>query len=272
MEVPVDDSKAIPPELQFPEKKCPRCGETKPRSQFYPDKTKRDGLASRCAICVNQIARTRRQERSPKWQPKNGMKTCNECGIEKPVSEYDKNKLGRFGLRSECKACRKIYKKERVNRPEHIARIQSPEYKTRRNAKSRELYKKIPPEKKAAMSKRWSARMQDPEIKERYRQINKIYRQTPRGRAVLRAAEQRRRALELGSSGTFTKDDITLMFKNQKGRCWYCQTKLKRYEIEHRIPLSRGGSNNPSNLVLSCVTCNRSKGAKLPHEWSDRLL
>ena len=33
-------------------------------------------------------------------------------------------------------------------------------------------------------------------------------------------------------------------------------------EIEHIIPRSKGGSNEESNLWLSCSLCNRNKGAK----------
>jgi 5-methylcytosine-specific restriction endonuclease McrA len=31
--------------------------------------------------------------------------------------------------------------------------------------------------------------------------------------------------------------------------------------VDHRIPRSRGGQNDPDNLVLSCERCNKSKGA-----------
>lgn len=32
--------------------------------------------------------------------------------------------------------------------------------------------------------------------------------------------------------------------------------------IDHVFPRSRGGQNNPENLVLACVHCNESKGAR----------
>jgi 5-methylcytosine-specific restriction endonuclease McrA len=46
------------------------------------------------------------------------------------------------------------------------------------------------------------------------------------------------------------------------------------YHVDHVVPLVRGGSDDPSNLVIACVPCNLSKGDKLPHEWkrSGRLL
>ena len=38
------------------------------------------------------------------------------------------------------------------------------------------------------------------------------------------------------------------------------------WTLDHFIPLSRGGSNGESNLILSCWTCNFEKGDSLPDE------
>lgn len=38
---------------------------------------------------------------------------------------------------------------------------------------------------------------------------------------------------------------------------------------EHQIPLSRGGSNWPSNLVPACDNCNKSKKDKTPAEFME---
>ena len=44
-------------------------------------------------------------------------------------------------------------------------------------------------------------------------------------------------------------------------RCAYCDSnKMLRYEVDHVIPRSRGGSDRISNLVLSCHGCNQEKG------------
>lgn len=89
-----------------------------------------------------------------------------------------------------------------------------------------------------------------------------------------RAYKNNRRARVLNASGRLTAADLRIMLKTQRGRCWYCGAIFQdsHYHADHRIPLSRGGSNDPSNIVLACPTCNLSKGTKLPHEWSDRLL
>lgn len=82
-----------------------------------------------------------------------------------------------------------------------------------------------------------------------------------------------RRARKLSNGGRYTAADIDLQLRSQRGLCWWCNAPLiGGYHIDHRIPLSRGGSNNPENLCLTCPTCNLSKNNKLPHEWTDRLL
>lgn len=52
-----------------------------------------------------------------------------------------------------------------------------------------------------------------------------------------------------------------------EGCCTYCGEKSGPFEIDHIVPWSRGGSHSRENLALSCVPCNRSKGARTPEEW-----
>lgn len=91
-----------------------------------------------------------------------------------------------------------------------------------------------------------------------------------RNRITVRAMENNRRAKEVAAEGKFTKRDIEKIFKSQKGKCYYCDVKLKRgYHVDHVIPLGRGGSNYPSNLVCACPKCNLSKNDKTLREWME---
>jgi hypothetical protein len=51
-----------------------------------------------------------------------------------------------------------------------------------------------------------------------------------------------------------------------RNRCGYCLSPqrlvMARLEIEHIIPISKGGSNDESNLWLACPLCNASKSNK----------
>lgn len=51
-----------------------------------------------------------------------------------------------------------------------------------------------------------------------------------------------------------------------RNRCGYCLSPqhlvMARLEIEHIIPISKGGSNEESNLWLACPLCNGHKSDK----------
>jgi NAD(P)H-nitrite reductase large subunit len=41
------------------------------------------------------------------------MKTCTECGADKPLCEFHKNPATKDGLRGQCKKCTAVYEKAR---------------------------------------------------------------------------------------------------------------------------------------------------------------
>ena len=49
--------------------------------------------------------------------------------------------------------------------------------------------------------------------------------------------------------------------------CVYCKVQNVPLEIEHIIPVSRGGSNRISNLALACRPCNQRKGSQTADEF-----
>lgn len=52
--------------------------------------------------------------------------------------------------------------------------------------------------------------------------------------------------------------------------CPYClgEFPLKKGTIDHLIPKSRGGTDEPYNLVWSCSRCNGDKGSLTPEEYA----
>lgn len=49
--------------------------------------------------------------------------------------------------------------------------------------------------------------------------------------------------------------------------CHYCSDAILPRQVEHVRPVSRGGTNDRSNLVAACIGCNSQKRAMLVHEW-----
>ena len=116
------------------------------------------------------------------------------------------------------------------------------------NAKARDRYYADPG---AYKERNRRARAENPE---KYRELDRV-------------RWQRYKARKLNAPGTFTADDVGRIVAEQGGKCVYCDALLDDgYEIDHKTPLSRGGSNWPENMQALCRRCNRSKGARTHDE------
>lgn len=58
------------------------------------------------------------------------------------------------------------------------------------------------------------------------------------------------------------------VFHRDNYTCQYCGKRGVTLECDHVTPVSRGGSNDASNLVTACRKCNRAKRAKTLEEWA----
>ncbi|WP_082689058.1 HNH endonuclease [Deinococcus actinosclerus] len=85
-------------------------------------------------------------------------------------------------------------------------------------------------------------------------------------------SRHRRRAKKVGAVGSFDKGDVDIRRAKQGGLCHYCGEVLeidgpRKFQVDHFIPLSRGGTNMMTNIVCACPECNRDKGSKMPWEY-----
>ena len=85
------------------------------------------------------------------------------------------------------------------------------------------------------------------------------------------AARERRRARELLAAPGFTSAEWRELVRQHDGRCAYCGEAI-RVGPDHRIPLSRGGSNAIENVLPSCPDCNKRKYTLTEREFRVRLL
>jgi len=65
------------------------------------------------------------------------------------------------------------------------------------------------------------------------------------------------------NGGYCTNSDLLTIRRQQNDICLYCGIELNGCgELDHKIPVSRGGDTWPSNMAWSCTTCNRDKHNK----------
>lgn len=114
-------------------------------------------------------------------------------------------------------------------------------------------------------SKDWRERNPD-----KWNEINRRNSKQWRSDNPQRVCELKRtyRARKRNAGGNHTAEDVNRIYEFQQGYCWWCGKPLNgKYHVDHRIPLSRGGSDKASNLVCACAKCNLSKSDKMPWEW-----
>jgi len=77
----------------------------------------------------------------------------------------------------------------------------------------------------------------------------------------------------------YTDYELNYVYDKNGGCCWHCGKRLTfmnygvfggrgAWEVDHSIPISRGGTSDMNNLVPACMPCNRSKGDLTSREFS----
>ena len=83
------------------------------------------------------------------------------------------------------------------------------------------------------------------------------YLENLRSKAIKRLTRRKRRHIP--------KKRRERIFKRDRGRCRYCDTRLGFDEIhvDHIRPISKFGSDWSSNLVIACPDCNLRKNKRV---------
>lgn len=207
-------------------------------------------------------------------------KTCRACGVVKPLSAFPSRPGSHDGVQGRCRACesekrRLVHEADPSRRQEKDRRYRE---KNRAAVAVRKAeYVKRNRAKVAAYQRSWRAE-NAPAVKEANRAYRAAHADSLKEYIASWRAANPERLLRLGrigssryrsrkrsSEGTYTAADLRGKWDMVGGRCAYCRTDLaalppKEVHIEHKIPISKGGTNWPANLTYSCGTCNRKKG------------
>ncbi len=159
------------------------------------------------------------------------MKICRDCGFEKSLDQFGRDKNRSDGLFPYCRLC--VNERARV-----------------RNAAN--------PEPNRARATRWQQ-----ENSQRHGQISSAWKARNREICVVLCNNYRTRKVENG--GEFTTEEWRILKELQDHRCMDCgrQEPEIKLTVDHIFPVSLGGSSDISNIQGLCQSCNSRKGAKV---------
>jgi 5-methylcytosine-specific restriction endonuclease McrA len=178
-------------------------------------------------------------------------KRCSRCGVVKYFGEFSKQAKCAGGVDSQCRQCKNENARRRYRKDpdKHIAKAKDYDDSKRREANERKRrYRMRNRKRQAEWLSIWRVRNKD------------------KAQCNYRA----RRARKANASGTHSAEQVRARFDYYGNKCIYCGSN-ESLEVEHRIPLSRGGSDWPANLAPACKSCNCSKHAKTETEFKKIL-
>lgn len=182
------------------------------------------------------------------------FRVCTKCGCTKPLQplffrpRYSSNGL----FYNQCRACERsqqtIYNRKRLRKPRKAGK--SPEEQRDWNKEYLVEWRKNNRDKCREYQRRW------------------VEKNIDRAREHKRVRELKRRARKAQAVGSHDLAIIVQMYDDQHGMCAYCDVPLFGcYQVDHMIPLSRGGSNDWQNLAIVCPHCNATKNTKTAEEF-----
>lgn len=243
-----------------PTKVCTKCGAEKPATldHFPPNGA---ALRSRCRPCWREYEREyfwknreRKREAARRTRDKQDRDVRREKLMAWRAANPDKVRA------AEARRAAKIkVDPQRKKRQAERTRLYRERHADRCLAKAR-AWREANKDKASEYGKRWYYANPDKVAAKRTNRMKTAY-----GKII--ANIELRRSRIAGAEGAFTQDDWLALIKASRRRCYYCGGKLKKFTIDHFIPITRGGSNWPSNLVVACRPCNSSKSNKMPWEW-----
>lgn len=199
--------------------------------------------------------------------PVSTKKKCNNCGVEKPLSEFNKNKRYKDGYVTWCKACYANYRE---------ARAKDPEKKAQDKARTDQWYWDNREEKKAKNNARSRERWHnDQEYRDRKNQQKKDAHRAKYGvdpkytawyKKQGRKLRRIRRMRMLNVVGSHTPQEFEELCQKYNYRCLRCGTQTTDLAEDHIVPVGnteKQGTDYISNIQPLCQPCNSKKHTKV---------
>lgn len=238
---------------------------------FEHDKVK-GCVPKRCPDCAAALQRGRRRSwyqanrdyalaaAADAWRakhPEELSRTCERCAVGFIVP-------AKSARRRYCDECQCVRARERraawkLRHPDRVEadwRAQSarPEVRAANALRAREKYAADPERGRAV------ARLHRERNPERTRELARLWKRKhpEKVASANRATRAQRAGAPIGEP--YSRAEI---FRRDGGRCHVCGRRCdpSRFEIDHLVPIARGGAECATNVALAHPTCNRKRGA-----------
>ena len=248
-------------------KACPKCGVEKPSSEFHKNKSNKDKLSTYCKKCNNKYREDHKKEKSIYLkQYRNDNK--EKISIAKKVyRQTHKKEIAATLKRYYEENKESLSEKSKEYRDNHKEESALTDKRYRENNKEKiaagkKKYQKENKEKIAAYERQRSI-----DNKAAIAEYKKKYYQTDRGIFLHRIAGHKRRALKMNAG--YEIFDPKEVFEGDRYICQHCGKKTRPdYKntnhplypnLDHIIPLSKGGPHIKANTQCLCRQCNMKK-------------
>lgn len=207
----------------------------------------------------------------------NQNKTCTKCKAEKPIDDFSTNSKAKDGKHSWCRTCVNAQRKENKmkyaiaqsayikNNPEKVkqwklAERNKPGYKERKSAQDK-AYRERMGEALLVKKRAYIANNKE-KIKAGKKREYEKHKQ-----AYVARAYQRLRNIKCLTPPDADKKQIQAFYIEAKRLS--AETGIK-HEVDHIVPISKGGLHHQNNLQILPWLDNRKKGGKIADIWANR--
>ena len=218
------------------------------------------------------------------------VKRCTKCGIEKPLSEFPKNKNRPDGRNYWCKECARNHRNQHAEERKAYARKYRKEHAEELSEYNKQ-WRADNPGYSTEYRKQWCA-----DNPERCRELRTQYYQKHRKKELeyanqyrlenpdkVKAAQkrwsdnnpdkqrancQRRRARKAITVCDLTPEQSDAILSTG---CFFCGS-MDNLTLAHDTPVVRGGNTTPGNIFCLCRSCNSSMGTKTLSETIGQLV
>lgn len=218
-------------------KTCTQCRQIKPLTDFHTASDSKDGYRANCKEC--------KRSRRSKYRMANHelvlQKEADYREANRPA--INANKTARYAANPEKhrQQARANYNPATQKKRSTIYRANNPQRIIDNNLR----YRQNNPEKVKAEAKKWRA-------------LNKV--------KLANYANERRAMMNANGVFRISKKELTKLYSSP--RCFYCRELTDEIQMDHVIPIKRGGTHSIGNLVPACSGCNQSKINKTITEWN----